>query len=468
VEGLPEIKDPQLGFQLVKDPDVINAYSQDALGIKGNFEAIVRPKGEEEVLDVISYCYNTSKKLTPQGLRTSLTGASMAEEGIALCLEEMNSILDVDEKAKVAYVQPGVPTGDLRRFFSTLGLMYPPDPTSQKECTIGGNVATNASGSRSLKFGSTGDWVCYLRVIDGTGKVHEFYTRKGLKSACGPRIFQNSVDIIVGSEGIFGVITKIGLRLIDKPPDSIIFVVFFEDVYKALQFVTHVILHKKKLPAAMELLDEYCMSLLEGMEGYYAPKGSRCIIYFEEDIWDDTNEDQLLESWYQLIERHTKLSQDTILLRSNRQKEGFKQLRHRVPEALNEESIRAAKHGGLKISTDWVVPLENITKIFRFFDELRPMLKDMPVARYGHIGSGHPHFNIIARDEREKELAKEAEKRLVLKALELDGTISGEHGIGKLKKGYLSLMYPQEVISTLKSVKNILDPKWILSPGNII
>lgn len=468
MEGLLEVGDSNYNFRLIRDPDIIKAYSQDALGIKGNFQGVVRPKGEEEILEVISYCHKTSTKLTPQGLRTSLTGASMADEGIALCLEGMNRIIDLDENAKVAYVEPGVPTGELSILCSSLGLMYPPDPTSQKECTIGGNVATNASGSRSLKFGPTGNWVFYLRVIDGTGKIHELYTKKGLKSACGPSMFQNGLDLFVGSEGIFGIITKIGLKLIEAPPDSIIFVVFFEDIYKALEFVTHVILHKRKLPTSMELLDEYCMHLLEGKEGYYAPKDSRCIIYFEEDLWEDLNEDEILESWYGLIEKHTRFFEDTILLKSHKQKEVFKKLRHSVPEALNEQSIKATKQGGLKISTDWVVPIENIIKIFQYFDEVRPMLKDMPVARYGHIGSGHPHFNIIARDHQEKELAKEVEKRLILKALELGGTVSGEHGIGKLKKAYLGLMYPEATTNILKSVKNMMDPKWILSPGNII
>lgn len=454
--------------KVITDPDIIASYNQDALGLKGNFEGVLRPASEEELVEMVQEAFSKGIALTPQGQRTSLTGASICEKGLALSLEKMDRIVDLDLKSQIVLVEPGLITGVLKKELERQGLLYPPDPTSQEECTIGGNVATNASGAKSLRYGPTHNWVAWVRFVDGKGEVHEVRALEAQKASCGPRAFQRALDFLVGSEGIFGVITKVALRFVPAPSGSLILIVYFKDIYQALDFVVDSISKSNRIPSAMELMDETCLEIIKDMEGYYAPKGASALLTIEEEFWEEIQEEDILGAWFEIIKEHTDLSEKTVVLRTQKERRTFQRLRHRVPEALNEESNEAVKEGGIKISTDWAVPIKNIKYMFKYFDELKPLLGDMRVARYGHIGNGHPHFNFIAKNPKEREVAEEVEWLLVKKAVELGGVVSAEHGIGKLKKRHLQLMYPSHIIDILQAIKSQLDPKGILAPGNIL
>ncbi len=453
--------------EIVTDPDIIASYNQDALGLKGNFSGLVRPSSEEEIVDLIRYASSKGIKITPQGQRTSLTGAAIAEEGLALSLEKMNRIIDIDTDSMRAIVEPGLITGNLKRELAKMGLIYPPDPTSQDECTIGGNVATNASGSRSLRYGPTSDWVSWIRFVDGRGEVNEIGSVDSSKSSSGPRAFQRPLNLFVGSEGIFGVITKIGLKLTRAPLDSFVLVVYFRDLYKALDFVSDS-LKRGQVPSSMEFMDEACIGIVKDVEGFYAPEGTNAIVTIEEELWDGESEEGVLDNWFGLIGPYTDLVDETIVLKTAQEKRNFANIRHRIPEALNEESNRVIEDGGIKISTDWAVPLPKLREMVGYFERIRGLLGDMPVYWYGHIGNGHPHVNIIARDKREREIGEQVELLLAQKAVNLGGVVSAEHGIGKLKKAQLRLMYPPCVLESLRAVKKLLDPKGILAPGNLL
>lgn len=454
--------------EIITDPDILASYNQDALGLKGNFQGVLRPASEEEIAEMIKEASDKGTKLTPQGLRTSLTGASISQEGLALSLEKMDRILDLDPKSQIVVVEPGLITGTLKKELEREGLLYPPDPTSQDECTIGGNVATNASGAKSLKYGPTCRWVAWIRFVDGKGEVHQVKAIEAKKASCGPVAFQRALDFLVGSEGIFGVITQVALRFVTAPLGSLIILVYFKDIYQALDFVMDSISRKNKIPSAMELMDEACLEIVRGTEGYYAPEGTKALLTIEEELWEETREGEILEGWFDIIKGHTELAEKTVVLKTPKERRTLQKLRHRIPEALNEESNEAVKTGGIKISTDWAVPIRNIKYMFKYFEELRPLLGDMRIARYGHIGNGHPHFNFIARNPKERESAEQVENLLVKKAIELGGVVSAEHGIGKLKKRHFKLMYPPHVIGMLKAIKYHLDPKGIFAPGNIL
>lgn len=454
---------------IVKDPDVIAAYNEDALGIQGGFEGVFRPVHEKEIIEFVNMCRGEKTAITAQGLRSSLTGASICDKGIALSLEKMNRIIDIDPKRRVAVVEPGIITSELRRAVAELGLFYPPDPTSADECTIGGNVATNASGSCTLKYGSTKDWVKRLRVVTGTGECIEVKSRTSEKYCAGYGGFYQPTHLFHGSEGTLGIITEIEVSLTVLPPDFFLAMAFFKDMDAALNFTIEARDNPAYSPRSIEFLDDACLDIIRPRaEGISIPRQARVMIYFEQEHENEEDKDQYLEQWFRLIEKHTVLSQDTQVAFTNKQKSHLLGLRHHVPQKMNEESTRAVKRGGCKISTDWAVPYRKLPELFAYFDTIRSSLGDMTVVRFAHIGEGHPHFNFIAGNPEEKRIAEEVDLLMARKAVELGGTISGEHGIGKMKRDHMVFEYPKAVIEAMRATKRIFDPGGIMAPGNVL
>jgi len=455
--------------KIVTDPDIVAAYNEDALGIQGRFEGVFRPSGEKEITDFIFQCLGDRKAVTAQGLRSSLTGASMCEEGFALSLEKMNRILDIDVKNRRAVVQPGVITSDLRNAAADAGLFYPPDPTSADECTLGGNVATNASGSCMLKYGSTIDWVKRLRVVTGTGECIEVKNKTSEKYCAGYGGFYHPTHLFHGSEGTLGIITEIEVSLTFMPPDFFLAMVFFEDMDSALAFTIDARDNPAYFPRSIEFFDDVSLGIIRPQsEGISIPREARVMIYFEQEYDSAKEKEQYLEQWLRLIEKHTLLSQDTQVAFTDKQKAHLLGLRHHVPQKMNEESSQAVKRGGCKISTDWAVPYKKLPELFAYFEKIRPQLGNMRVVRFAHIGAGHPHFNFIARDADEKRIAEGVDMLMAEKAVELGGTIAAEHGIGKMKRNQLVIEYPKAVIEAMRATKRVFDPGGIMAPGNVL
>ncbi len=453
---------------IATDPDIVAAYNEDALGIQGRFEGVFRPSRETEIADFIFQCAGDRKAVTAQGLRSSLTGASMCEEGFALSLEKMNHILDIDVKNRRAVVQPGVITSDLRNAAAEAGLFYPPDPTSADECTLGGNVATNASGSCTLKYGSTKDWVERLQVVTGTGECLEVKGRTLEKYCAGYGGFYQPTRLFLGSEGTLGIITEIEVSLTLLPPDYFLVMIFFSNIGSALNFTIEARKNPAYCPRSIEFLDEACLDIIRPRaKGISLPREARVMVYFEQEYENGKEKDQYLEQWFRLIEKHTGLFNDTQVAFENKEKAHLLGLRHHVPQKMNEESSKAVKSGGCKISTDWAVPYGKLPELFAYFETIRPCLGDMTVLRFAHLGEGHPHFNFIAGNPEEKCIAEEVDLLMAKKAVELGGTIAAEHGIGKLKRNHLPLEYAVPMIESMKAIKKVFDPNGILAPGNI-
>lgn len=455
-------------MKMVADPDVLARYNEDSLGIRGSFEGVFRPETEEEVKDLVKKCSSEGKSITAQGLRTSLTGASMCSQGYAVSLERMNQIIGIDVKRRRAIVEPGVVVSDLRKAVADYGLDYPPDPTSQAECTLGGNVSTNASGSRAIKYGSTIDWVRRLRVVDGEGKVVELESISAEKNCAGYGSFYSPARLVVGSEGTLGIITQVEVALKSLPTDSFLGMAFFSDLPSAFDFVIEARRSRRYSPSSMEFFDDACLEIIRPVaKGISVPGDGKVMIYFEQEYDDEKEKDQYLERWFKLIEKFSPFSSYTQVALNRAQKEHLLELRHHVPAKMNEESVAATKAGGCKISTDWAVPYHQVHQLFKYYDSVRDQLGDIMIARFGHIGEGHPHFNFVARDRDEKRKAEEIDMFMARKAVGLGGTIAGEHGIGKMKREHLPIQYPQSVIQTMKAVKKQWDPKGVLAPGNI-
>ena len=454
--------------EMITDPEILAAYNEDALGLTGNFESLFRPTSEQEVLEIVRTCVSQKTPLTAQGLRSSLTGAAICKNGAALSLERMNRVIDIDVKRKCAVIEPGIILSDFKKSVEEAGLMYAPDPTSADECTLGGNVATNASGARSLKYGATIGWVRGLRVVDGNGRSFEVKNGLAEKICAGYGAMYRPTQLFVGSEGTLGIVTRIEVSLTSLPANVFVGIVFFPGLKSAIDFTMEAYYGPAYEPASLEFLDEACLEIVRPKsKGIAIPADARVMVYFEQEYKNESEKDPLLNLWFTLIEKHTPFSQDTQIAVSRKQKKHLLDLRHLVPSETNEESIKAIKTGGCKISTDWAVPHNRLHQLFEYFDEIRSPLGDMMVTRFGHLGSGHPHFNFIARTGEEKIIAMEIDDLMAKKAVALGGCVSAEHGIGKMKRRQLALQYPAPIINAMKAVKKELDPMGIMAPGNI-
>lgn len=460
----PKDKNPGI----ITDPDILSAYNEDALGLRGSFEGVVRPADEQEIIDFVHSCRASRKPVTAQGLRSSLTGAALCDQGYALSLEKMNRIIDIDKKRRTAVLEPGVITADLRKAAAEAGLYYPPDPTSVEECTMGGNVATNASGSCTLKYGRTGDWIKRLRVVDGNGRRIEAKGQGAEKQCAGYGAMYQPARLFLGSEGTLGIITEIEVALTLPPPYAFLAMVFLPDLQRTFDFVRSVREDRTFSPTGLEFFDEACLDILRPIaEGIAIPQEARFMIFFEQEYNDDKEKDVFLEKWLSLIKRISTFADDTQIALSDKQKSHLRALRHHVPQQMNEEGSRAVKNGGGKISTDWAVPWFNLPELFAHYDKINHLLGDMKVVRFGHLGEGHPHFNFIARNLEETRAAENVDFLMAKKAVELGGTIAGEHGIGKLKREHLVLEYSPPLQEAMKAIKYSFDPLGILAPGNI-
>lgn len=454
--------------EMITDPEILAAYNEDALGLKGDFKGLFRPTSEQEVIEIVNACVSKKVPLTAQGLRSSLTGAAICQKGAALSLERMNRVIDIDVKRKCAIVEPGIILSHFKKSVEDARLMYAPDPTSAGECTMGGNVATNASGSRALKYGATIDWVRGLRIVDGNGRVIEVNNGLAEKMCAGYGAMYRPTQLFVGSEGTLGIVTRIEVSLTALPANVFVGIVFFKDLKSAIDFTMEAYYEPAYKATSMEFMDHACLEMIRPKaKGIAIPADARVMVYFEQEYDDDSEKDRWLNLWFPLIEKHTPFSDDTQIAANRKQKNHLLDLRHHVPSRTNEESIKAVKTGGCKISTDWAVPHNRLHHLFEYFEEIRGPLGDMMVTRFGHMGSGHPHFNFIARTREEKIMASKIDDLMAKKAVALGGCVSAEHGIGKMKRRHLPLQYPPAIIGAMKAIKKELDPTGIMAPGNI-
>lgn len=452
------------------DPDVCRAYDRDASGMVHTPEAVARPETEGEVQELLRLSAAHGMPLTPQGLRSSTTGASVVERGVALSLERLARVVSIDTEARTVVAEPGIVLGDLKREIRAAGLFYPPDPTSENECSLGGTVALNASGSRTYAYGPTRGWVRALRVVLANGEVLSLRRRNLQKNTAGYFPLHDSVDLWIGSEGTLGVVTEVELQCLALPVGDFGALAFFPDWTAAIRFVLEADRRRREgrlHPRCLELFDRN--SLLEvrdGARGGTIPPASGAAIYFEEEVSPE-RQDDAFERWCALTEEMGGSVEDTVVARTEAEKAELRRLRHAIPAGMNERGARALAAGGRKISTDCAVPLSELPvfmeRAYRISGELFGGL----TAGYGHVGNGHPHFNLVAEDAEALVRAERAAREIARVALELGGTLAAEHGIGKLKRLLFRELYPAWQVEAMAALKRSLDPMGLLSPGNL-
>jgi glycolate oxidase len=418
-------------------------------------DLVVLPGNTQEVAAVVRACVEHRIPIVPRGAGTGYTGGAVPTSGgVVLSLERMNRILDIDAANLVAVVEPNVVTGDLQDAVERLGLFYPPDPASLRQSVIGGNVAECAGGPRAFKYGTTKQYVLGLEAVLPTGEIIE----------TGGKVVKNVVGydlthLLVGSEGTLAIITRIILRLIPKPPVQQTLRATFPSVEAAVDGVAAII-RARVVPAAVELIDGQS---LEAVARYLqvrslAPEGTAALLLIEVDGAPAAVEDEASR-----VEAALGGAGATEILRARTAEE-----RQELWRVRRELSLSLKMVAGLKFNHDVVVPKGRIPALFALVKRIEADYR-LRIPCFGHAGDGNIHVNIMVDPDDADEIrrAHDAEHVLFSGVVALEGSISGEHGIGFAKAPFIGLELSDQEIALMKRVKAAFDPHNLLNPGKM-
>ena len=436
------------------DASALEQYGVDALGISHLPDVVIIPANTREIAAVAKLCNEHRVPLVVRGAGTGYTGGAVPTHGgVVLSMERLNRIVEIDELNLLAVVEPNVITGDLQRAVEKVGLFYPPDPASLEKSSIGGNVAECAGGPRAFKYGTTKRYVLGLEAVLPTGEVIETGS-KAVKNVVGYDLTQ----LLVGSEGTLAIVTRITLRLVPKPPAQATLLAMFTDIQGAVDAVT-ALLRRRVVPAAIELMDADSLNAVRDHTGReIAPPGTGAAVIVEVDGSHAAVDED--------IDRVAEACRDVGAIRVTRAATAVE--RDQLWNLRREMSLALRGTGLLKINHDVVVPRGRIPELFAIVEELKECY-GLRIASFGHAGDGNIHVNLMVQRGNAEELAraKRAERVLFERVVALEGSISGEHGIGFAKAGYIDIELSAEEIALMKRVKAAFDPNGILNPGKI-
>lgn len=449
VRALEDIVGPE---NVSTDPVELLCYARDASENFGLPDVVVWPRTTEEVSAILRLANERKVPVTPRGAGTCLSGGPVpARGGILMVLTRMNRILEVDVEDMLVLVEPGVVWADLNRALEPYGLFLPPDPASGSVCTIGGCIAENAGGVRAVKYGTFRDWVQALEVVLPTGEV--------LWTGSRARKWVSGYDLVrlfVGSEGTLGVITKALLRVFPRPRHAAVMSAFAPELEDAGRAVFYV-MSRGLTPSAVEIMDA---STLEAVSKYAGMEFPACeaMLIFEFDGFTQADVRARLREAKKLCEA----SNLRVEVASSEEEAA------RIWRARKSASPALARLRPSSIHEDITVP---VSKVATALVRIREISRELGVliATFGHAGDGnlHPVILFDERDEDEARRALEAAEAICRAALELGGTITGEHGIGMSKARFFPLEHGPTAIKVMKAVKAALDPNGILNPGKM-
>ncbi len=486
----------------------------------GRCEEIFFPFTEEQVCNIIKEKSNKKTPVTISGARTGIVAGAVPLGGIVLNVERMNLFLDIihdKDNGWSIWIQPGVRLSDFHLQVENKNIplqndkiaafladhhnyFYPPDPT-EESAFIGSTVATNASGARSLFYGTTRDFVQGLRIaltngeilelergrspispeglfhlFDSSGKRTSFappaYITPTGKSTCGlySRPCMDLIDLFIGSEGILGVITAVKIKLVKRPAAILSGLSFFSDESQAINFSLEARQHL--MPLSLEYFDSNSLDILrlqseKDLQFNISEKSKSAV--FWETAYDEKGLETIYHSWEKALVSHGASMEDTWAGMEWEEWGRLKRFRHAVPELSNSIiARRKAKIPELhKVSTDMTVPDSHLLNIIKEYQNSLQGTR-LEYLIFGHIGNNHLHVNILPRNNQELSMAKDIVKYLALKVISFGGVVAAEHGIGKLKYDLVKLQFGEEGLNEMLRVKKALDPGLILGRGNII
>lgn len=368
-------------MKLETDPDVRAAFEADASGIRMTPDSVARPQSIDEVAELLKDSSASEVFVTPAGGQTSTTGASIVDEGVLLSLRSMNRIIDVDVAGRTARVEPGVFVGDLKRAVAGDGLTFAPDPTSEDECTIGGSVACNASGARTFKYGATRGHVRALKVVLANGEIIEPRRTDLEKNTVGYAFAHDPIDWFIGSEGTLGVIVEAEVSLMVAPHEVTGLAIPFASEVAALAFVVTARESTEVSPRCIEFFGSLALELAREADDQAGwGREASAMIYVEDESPDS------LELWLALAEQSRALD-DVRVFSSEAELRRARQIRHRVPSAMNERGSRGRELGGRKVSTDWAVPYRRLAEAVEMANRIADAHGVERAVVYGHAGT---------------------------------------------------------------------------------
>lgn len=452
-----------------RDEAVRLSYARDASGLERIPEGVSRPRDEADVIELLRQASAEQLPVTAAGGQTSTTGASITDRGLLLSLRALDRVDEVDTERRTVRVQAGALLGPLKRSLAAQGLLFAPDPTSEEDVTVGGAIACNASGARSLRYGATRNHVTALRVALASGEVVEVRRSGVEKNTAGYALAQEPVDWFVGSEGTLGIILEAELSLLPLPRDVVGLGIPFAAERDALGFIVAARDSRRIAPRCLEFFDERALGVVrefqarEGLAQW--PEGARAFVYTEEAGTEGA--EAPLDDWLALAERHHARDADVLAFDSDGAIRQARRARHSVPSTMIERGNAFRLAGGRRVSTDWAVPYRRLGEAIAESRRLADEANVGQAVTYGHAGNGHPHQNFVARDGRELERMERVVEETLHHVIALGGTVSAEHGIGKLKRRWLPLQMTDVQIGVMRAVKRELDPQGLLAPGNI-
>lgn len=429
------------------------SYSYDASFGEYLPDIVVQPKNVKEVAALVKLANVYKTPVYPRGAATSLSGGSLAVEGgMTLDMSQFDKKLIIDRENLLAITSPSVITGDLHKKAEELDLFYPPDPSSSHVSTIGGNLLENSSGPKGLKYGTTKEYVIGLEVVTPTGEIIRT-GGKTVKNVTG----YDLTRLIVGSEGTLGIVTEAILRLIPKPLARKTLLASFSRLNDSGHAITK-ILSSGILPSAMELMDNACIRAVENYQPSGLPIDAEAIVIIEVDGHPAAIEEEMTKC------AEICWEQDA----TNVKVAGTEAERNEIWKARKMVSPAITQMGPTKISEDATVPRSKIPLMVEKLQRIRDKY-NLNLVVFGHAGDGNLHPNIIT-DKRNIEEMKRVEcavSEIFEAAIELGGTLSGEHGIGTLKAPYMENELGKEGLLMMKKIKEAWDPNNILNPGKI-
>ena len=440
----------KFGEKCFLETKMLKKYGGDSWSAFSLPEAVILPETQEEVSEVMQIASEFNIPLTSRGMGTGYVGSCVPSQGgIVLSTEKMNQILEISPSDGIAIVQPGLITADLKKAVLKEGLEYPPDPASISECSIGGNVATNAGGPRCLKYGVTENYVIGLKVVLSNGEILECgsKTRKNVTGL-------NLCSLFVGSEGTLGIITEITLSLIPKIEARGIIIASFDELHLATKSAEKILCHSV-FPSALEIVDEFTLNVARKKGGKrILPKGEALLMIEVDGLKNSIP--QQIESIKTLLHQ----CKANFLHHTNKEQEveNLWQIRREFSYALRDTGL-------LKINQDITVPRGKVGEMIKISQKISKEFQ-IPIACFGHLGDGNLHINLmLKKPEIEKQKSEKAVAKLFEKALELGGVLSGEHGIGLAKKQWMNKAISSTSFSLQTKIKQVFDPKGILNPN---
>lgn len=437
---------------VLSDPADLLVYSTDATPLRGKPSIVVFPHKTDEVAQIVKHANENKIPVIPRGAGSCLSGGPVAVSGgIILDFTKMNKILEIDEENFQVLVEPGVVYKDLDKELLKRGLFFPPDPASQDWVTLGGMIAENAGGMRAVKYGVTGDWTKGLEVVLSTGEVM-WTGSKCVKIVSG----YDLTSLFVGSEGTLGIFTKALLAVTMLPESRLAALAYFENLEQAGRCIFRM-MREGLDPSGAELMDKLTMDAVSKYTGMEFPE-SGAVVIVELD-GDPDNIRKRLVILEKIFKEEKAVSYKTA--KDEEEVEKIFESRHAAYSAL-------ASYKPTVELEDVTVPIAKIVEMFHRVEEIAKK-NDIMIATFGHMGDGNLHPNILFDDRipEEKERAERAKDDIFKAALELQGTITGEHGVGFLKKPYFYAEHDSVEINAMKAIKRVLDPNNILNPGKI-